>query len=395
MICPESQVQASKKLQVGVLEAEDIEEGKMRTLDVFLQRNGKIRLDFTDESYGEVYIEVLNSSGQAVYSNRTNVIFDEVSCSTDKLSQGSYRIVIKANENFVDFEVNAYIVYTPDWKYPEVTTDSKKIKIVRGKTKKIKLYSNPQQANYEVYWTSEDSSIAKVMSDGTVKAKKKGSVKIYADIYTDDGEFYDDLQWTVTVMPKNPSFKSVSKKMKSFKQKYLKYKLVKKNKKAILYGGYNTVKWNKKVYTEGFGHIGTFYPYIELNKKSGKTSIELRFVCNVTLVSINTYDDMGLNRVSFESGSKNVKFDYNSSYKDKIKKGILQITNNGTVRLSNNSKENIDKISTLEKTLGRKHVTLKAYDAEEGAYVKYELNNLTKKICKKVISDYKKILEMY
>ena len=99
--------------------------------------------------------------------------------------------------------------------------------------------------------------------------------------------------------------------------------------------------------------------------------------------------------MSFESGSKNVKFDYNSSYKDKIKKGILQITNNGTVRLSNNSKENIDKISTLEKTLGRKHVTLKAYDTEEGAYVKYELNNLTKKICKKVISDYKKILEMY
>lgn len=81
------------------------------------------------------------------------------------------------------------------------------------------------------------------MSDGTVKAKKKGSVKIYADIYTDDGEFYDDLQWTVTVMPKNPNFKSVSKKMKSFKQKYLKYKLVKKN---------------KKVYTEGFGHIGRF-----------------------------------------------------------------------------------------------------------------------------------------
>lgn len=127
MICPESQVQASKKLQVGVLEAEDIDEGEMRTLDVFLQRNGKIRLDFTDESYGEVYIEVLNSSGQAVYSNRTNVIFDEVSCSTDKLPQGSYRIV-------------------------------------REKTKKIKLYSNPQQANYEVYWTSEDSSIAKVMS---------------------------------------------------------------------------------------------------------------------------------------------------------------------------------------------------------------------------------------
>lgn len=142
------------------------------------------------------------------------------------------------------------------------------------------------------------------MSDGTVKEKKKGSVKIYADIYTDDGEFYDDLQWTVIVMPKNPSFKSVSKKMKSFKQRYLKYKLVKKNKKAILYGVYNTVKWNKKVYTEGVGHIGTFYPYIELNKKSGKTSIELRFVCNVTLVSINTYDDMGLNRVSFKSGSK-------------------------------------------------------------------------------------------
>ncbi len=237
--------------------------------------------------------------------------------------------------------------------------------------------------------------LQKVMSDGTVKAKKKGSVKIYADIYTDDGEFYDDLQWTVTVMPKNPSFKSVSNKMKSFKQKYLKYKLVKKNKKAILYGGCNTVKWNKKVYTEGFGHIGTFYPYIELNKKLGKTSIELRFVCNVTLVSINTYDDMGLNRVSFKSGSKNVKFDYNSSYKDKIKKGILQITNNGTVRLSSNSKENTDKINTLEKILGRKHVTLKAYDTEEGAYVKYELNNLTKKTWKKVISDYKKILEMY
>ena len=184
-------------------------------------------------------------------------------------------------------------------------------------------------------------------------------------------------------MPKNPSFKSVSKKMKSFKQKYLKYKLVKKNKKAILYGGYNTVKWNKKVYTEGFGHIGTFYPYIEFNKKSGKTPIELRFVCNVTLVSINTYDDMGLNRVSFKSESKNVKFDYNSSYKDKIKKGILQITNNGTVRLSSNSKENIDKINTLEKILGRKHVTLKAYDTEEEAYVKYELNNLMKKTWKK------------
>lgn len=40
----------SKKLQVGVLEAEDIDEGEMRTLDVFLQRNGKIRLDFTDKS---------------------------------------------------------------------------------------------------------------------------------------------------------------------------------------------------------------------------------------------------------------------------------------------------------------------------------------------------------
>lgn len=86
------------------------------------------------------------------------------------------------------------------------------------------------------------------MSDGTVKAKKKGSVKIYADIYTDDGEFYDDLQWTVTVMPKNPSFK----------QKYLKYKLVKKNKKAILYGGYNTVKWNKKCIQKGLGILVRF-----------------------------------------------------------------------------------------------------------------------------------------
>ena len=143
------------------------------------------------------------------------------------------------------------------------------------------------------------------------------------------------------------------------------------------------------MYTEGFRHIGTFYPYIELNKKSGKTSIELRFVCNVTLVSINTYDDMGLNRVPFKSGSKNVKFDYN------IKKCILQITNNGTVRLSSNSKENIDKINTLEKILERKHVTLKVSDTEEGAYVKYELNNLTKKTWEKVISDYKKILEMY
>ena len=74
------------------------------------------------------------------------------------------------------------------------------------------------------------------------------------------------------------------------------------------------------MYTEGFRHIGTFYPYIELNKKSGKTSIELRFVCNVTLVSINTYDDMGLNRVPFKSGSKNVKFDYKSSYKYKNNK---------------------------------------------------------------------------
>ena len=69
---------------------------------------------------------------------------------------------------------------------------------------------------------------------------------------------------------------------------------------------------------------------------------------------------MGLNRVSFKSESKKVKFDYNSSYKDKIKKCILQITNNGTVRLSSNSKENIDKINTLEKILERKHVTLKA-----------------------------------
>ena len=41
---------------------------------------------------------------------------------------------------------------------------------------------------------------------------------------------------------------------------------------------------------------------------------------------------MGLNRVSFKSESENVKFDYNSSYKDKIKKSILQITNNGPVR---------------------------------------------------------------
>ena len=87
--------------------------------------------------------------------------------------------------------------------------------------------------------------------------------------------------------------------------------------------------------------------------------------------------------MSFKSESKNVKFDYNSSYKDKIKKGILQITNNGTVRLSSNSKENIDKINTLEKILGRKHVTLKAYDTEEEAYVKYELNNLMKKTWKK------------
>ena len=90
---------------------------------------------------------------------------------------------------------------------------------------------------------------------------------------------------------------------------------------------------------------------------------------------------------------KKVKFDYNSSYKDKIKKCILQITNNGTVRLSSNSKENIDKINTLEKILERKHVTLKASDTEEGAYVKYELNNLTKKTWKKLLVTTKKSLK--
>ena len=49
--------------------------------------------------------------------------------------------------------------------------------MVRGKTKKIKLYSNPQQANYEVYWTSEDSSIAKSHVRWNCKREEKGKRK--------------------------------------------------------------------------------------------------------------------------------------------------------------------------------------------------------------------------
>ncbi|MCH5266615.1 MAG: Ig-like domain-containing protein [Lachnospiraceae bacterium] len=387
---------ANTKVELANLSVFSADEGDVRQSSVTLRRNGKIQLTFDEDTYGHITIVVSDSNGTQVYNKSFSAFFDSATYTTGDLAAGDYKVAVIADSSSTDFNAAVYAIYIPDSTYPEFDTEFTDFTLLKGKSEKLKIYCEPAGANYTVRWSSEDSSIASVSQDGTVKAKKKGTTTIYADISTAADTEYEMLIWNVTVKNPNPSFSTVSKKMKGFKQKKTKYELIKKNKKAVLYGGSNVVSWKKQVMQKGYGYVGLVYPYMELTKKSGKTSISLKFRSDMTIISIYRYDTLGLDTITFKSGNTSVHFDYShSKEKRKVKDGVTTITNRAFVSLSKDNNENVTKLNKLLKVLRKKKVAFRAYDSTGEASVGYTLGKETKKNWIKFIKNYKKLLEIY
>lgn len=84
-----------------------------------------------------------------------------------------------------------------------------KLKLVRGKSKKVKVKNLPKKA--KVSWKSKNKKIAKVSKNGKITAVKKGSTKVIAKVtYRKKGK-KKTKKFTVKVTVQNPKSKEVSR----------------------------------------------------------------------------------------------------------------------------------------------------------------------------------------
>lgn len=145
---------------------------------------------------------------------------------------------------------------------------AKNIALQAGKTKTLKVYGTKQA----VEWSSSNSKVATVNSQGVVKAKKAGKATITARFGT------RKLECKITVQV---PYKIIEKKLKKLagKSKYFKFKTIDVGRKCRLSAA--TTGWypdSSEIINDGYGFVIKMYPYVELVKKNNqKSELQLKF----------------------------------------------------------------------------------------------------------------------
>lgn len=385
---------ADNKIELDNLYIENAQGGEALNSTVSLKRTGKLYFSFTDDTYGDVSITVSASDGTPVYKKSFAVVFESMAYITGELPAGNYTITITAVSYLTDFDATIYSVYHATLEYPEFSADLKRLTLTKGKSESLDIYCQPEQAQYAVRWSSKNPSIASVSQNGKVMAKRKGTTTITAYISTHLHANYQTLKWTITVKNPNPSFSKMCKKMKSFRQKSTKFSIIKKNKKAILKG--MRISAATPVIKHSYAYLAYFNPYVELTKKNGKTSICLKFKCDIIYFHINRHASTGINSLAFKSSGSSVSFDYSHNTKKKKRvDGVTIVRSYAYTTLSSDKKDNFSMLSKLIKILGKKKTAMKLYNSNDNELLKAYLSSPIKNSWKKFTSNYKKLLEMY
>lgn len=175
---------------------------------------------------------------------------------------------------------------------------AKNIALQAGKTKTLKVYGTKQA----VEWSSSNSKVATVNSQGVVKAKKAGKATITARFGT------RKLECKITVQV---PYKIIEKKLKKLagKSKYFKFKTIDVGRKCRLSAA--TTGWypdSSEIINDGYGFVIKMYPYVELVKRNNQKS-ELRLRFYGELHEFSVYNSTSLYCSKFKMRTSNRRLD--------------------------------------------------------------------------------------
>lgn len=130
-------------------------------------------------------------------SSNNNVATVSSSGKVTAKGEGTATITVKTNDGGY---TDKCVVNVKSIKVNSVSLNKKSISLVKGDTETLRATINPNNATSQnVTWSSSDSNIATVSSDGKITAKSKGTVTI--TVKTNDGGYTDNCTVTVTNPP--------------------------------------------------------------------------------------------------------------------------------------------------------------------------------------------------
>ena len=285
--------------------------------------------------------------------------------------------------------LKAYADYYPCVNHPEFEISDDKIELYVGKSKTLKITSNPEGIAYNVKWSSNKKTVAVVDDNGKITAKKAGAATITAKI----GE--QKYTCRVLVKKKNLTYSQMVKQAKKYKKGKVKFKQVDIGYHCRLYEdeyvGSNFYK------SELRGFIFTCAPCIDIKKNKDTVNISLCLTGTYTEISFEEYDPEYTKLKLYTNSRKNIfELDSFSGNSRVNSKGIYTNKYKWKVKISTNGKPNKEKLNKLTAMLKKKKkFKIRLQDDDNYAYTMMQTDKTTGQQWMKLINAYNKLLKMY
>lgn len=386
---------ANSEIEIDYVDNGDFS-GNVCNKNITLTRNGNLRLDFQELSYGFFTVELRNNNGDIVYSTECDFSFSNKSFVINNLSAGTYSLLLTREDDICDCDLYIYGVYIPDDTYPEFSLSSANLTLEKKQSKSLYIKASPSNVKYSVVWSSNDNKIVSVNNSGTVKANAVGTTKINAKIYL-NGKLYDTLACVIKVKTdwKYKDFSSAMKKCAK-KNKNLTYKDIDKGRICRLYSRAYLTSSNKHLRSRGYASIAYYVFYIELKKSGDKLSLKL--YAENEFIQMDAYGEVELDSDQFKMKYSNriMNFDL-SIVSDKSyysRKGYYYGKTKSRAVISDASKYNSSKLKKFRTMLGQSSTWYKI-SCESGAYYSAKLHKKTRKSARAIVDDYKKLIKNF
>ena len=163
-------------------------EDNYKTHKFTLNAYSRIKISFTDNSYGDYIIKIKDSNGKVVYSVSDRVAYDDQSKTTPILPKGTYAFSITAGDRYSslvdDFRYEYKISYmtVADVTLKKVKLSSTSVTLAKGKTTTLTATPDPSYVTKKTTWSSSNTKVATVSSSGKITAKALGTATITAKI---------------------------------------------------------------------------------------------------------------------------------------------------------------------------------------------------------------------
>ncbi len=170
-------------------------EGQSKKSSFTLKSYSRVKIFFLGwsendgKTYGGYDVQIKDEAGKVVYKTKGDASYDDISLVTPVLTKGKYTLILRAEAddnsyytNDLDYSYTVSYMTVADVKINKLKINYPTLSLTKGKTKTLKVSTDPSYITRKITWSTSDKNVATVNSKGVVTAKNLGIATITAKV---------------------------------------------------------------------------------------------------------------------------------------------------------------------------------------------------------------------